>query len=203
MLVETTGEANPEQLPLLESAEKSHAWKVQHSSDRSTWGTPPHVFEAINKDFGFDLDAAASKASRLCPDWYGPDHRRPTRRDALVVEWTLANGKVPSAVFVNPPYGRNLTKKWVEAAWRNSRNTTVVALVMACTETVWWRTWAWRADEIRLVQSRIRFVDPDTGAASGSAPKGSAIVVFRPYVPAEGWPGGPRIILWEQPDPAT
>ena len=195
MLVETTGETNPK--------EKSHAWKVQHSSANSTWGTPKHVFEALDQDFGIDLDAAATKASRLCSHYYGPDHKDPARRDALSEKWALSAGSAPSAVFVNPPYGRNLTNKRVEAACRNSRESTVVALVMACTETAWWREWAWKADEIRLVQSRIRFIDPETGLSAGSAPTGSAIIVFRPYVPVDGWPGGPRIVLWEQPNPNT
>ena len=206
MLVETAGETTSKQLVLIETSqakkpEKSRAWRVQHSSDRSTWRTPNHIFRAIDADFGFDLDAAACKASRLCAAYYGPDHRRKARRDALSANWVLENGAVPAAAFVNPPYGRNLTNKWVETAWENSRKMVVVALVMACTETVWWRTWAWRADEIRLVQSRIKFVDPDLGTPVGGAPKGSAIVVFRPHVPAEGWTAGPRVSLWEQPDP--
>jgi phage N-6-adenine-methyltransferase len=180
-----------------EGAKKTHTWEVQHSSSRSSWKTPPPLFRALNHEFWFEVDAAACADSRLCPDYYGPDHENERRRDALSNgRWVKADGKVPSAVFVNPPYGRGLTDKWIMAAWHASRTAPVVALVMACTETVWWEKWAWRADEIRFIKRRVRFVDPSTGATSGSAPKGSALIVFRPHVPICGWIQGPRVSLW-------
>jgi phage N-6-adenine-methyltransferase len=72
--------------------------KVYHRSKREDWGTPPDFFQALDTEFGFTLDAAASPANALCPRYW-------TKADnALVQPWT-------GIVFLNPPYGRGI-EKW-------------------------------------------------------------------------------------------
>jgi hypothetical protein len=81
----------------------------------------------------------------------------------------------------------------LEKAHTESRKgPTVVMLVMACTETKWWREYAWRADEIRLVQRRVKF-QRSTGELAGAAPKGSAVIIFHSQ-----WDGPPRVTLMDQ-----
>tara|TARA_R110002050_G_scaffold236063_3_gene371975 strand:- start:1801 stop:2334 length:534 start_codon:yes stop_codon:yes gene_type:complete len=168
------------------------SWKVIHSSKNDCWRTPPRLFNLLDTEFNFGLDAAATINSKLCERYMGPDHRAESCRDALSASWHSSN-----AVFCNPPYGRKVGR-WVEKAWKESRDmkSTVVVLVMSCTDTAWWHDYAMKADEIRLLRGRVRFLRED-GSKAAAAPKGSAILVFRGYVPPEGWPGGPRFVCWD------
>ena len=153
--------------------EKSAAWKTIHSSDNDTWRTPKPLFDKLNREFVFELDAAALKHTALLDSYYGPDHTDVGRVDALAIEdWEGKN------IFVNPPYGRKVGD-WVRKGWEESlKGKTVVMLVMACTDTIWWHNWAWKADQIRLMKGRVPFRRED-GSKAASAPKGSAILVFR------------------------
>ena len=88
-------------------------------------------------------------------------------------------GKAGDSIWVNPPYGRSIGQ-WIDKAIEQSAlGRTVVMLTMACTDTRWWET-AWdHTHEIRFISGRLAFLDHE-GNASNSAPKGSALLVFRP-----------------------
>jgi len=161
------------------------AWKVIHSSKDMSWRTPPELFNHLNREFHFGLDAAASNENTLC-DYYLPE-----KEDALNTDWSRLTFH-GNSVWLNPPYGRTV-HKWVKKAYQESRKgLTVVLLIMACTETKWWGEYVWKADEVRLIQGRLRFLD-SSGKPQNAAPKGSAIVVFRPH-----WEGPPRVSLMPQ-----
>ena len=84
---------------------------------------------------------------------------------------------------MNPPYGRTIGQ-WIRKAWESSRNgATVVCLLPARTDTLWWHDCVSRATEIRFLKGRLRF----EGAAN-SAPFPSAVVVFRRDAPVGGFP---------------
>ena len=57
------------------------------SSNDLTWRTPKKFFADLDKEFNFVLDACALSSSALKPNWYGPDHPDPERRDCLVRDW--------------------------------------------------------------------------------------------------------------------
>jgi hypothetical protein len=65
---------------------------VHFSSACDTWTTPQTLFDELNKEFNFTLDAAALKSSAVVPNYLGPDHEYEWRRDALTVEWGGASG---------------------------------------------------------------------------------------------------------------
>ena len=165
--------AKPKAKAAPKKAEKSPAWRAIHSSENDTWRTPKPLFDRLNREFGFELDAAALKHTALLDSYYGPDHENGSRTDALALEdWE------GQTIFVNPPYGRKVGD-WVKKGWEESlKGKTVVMLVMACTDTIWWHNWAWQADQIRLMKGRVPFRRED-GSKASSAPKGSAILVFR------------------------
>ena len=145
------------------------------------WRTPRRLFDLLDSEFHFDLDAAASADNTLCKNYFT------AQDDALTRDWSGYR-----SVWCNPPYGREL-HRWMAKAFIESRHgPTVVMLVMACTETRWWRDYAWRADEIRLVQGRVKFLK-STGKPAGAAPKGSAVIIFHP-----SWDGPPRVVLMNQ-----
>lgn len=142
------------------------------SSLDSTWTTPKDFFAAVNKEFDFGLDAAALSNSTLVPgNWYGPDHPDPTRRDALVCDWTSdAMGK---SIWLNPPYGR-VIGQWVKKANEESlRGGVIVCLVPARTDTHWWHNYCIH-HEVRFLRGRLKF-----GDGKNSAPFPSALVVMK------------------------
>jgi len=136
------------------------------SSASNEWVTPQPLFDALNAEFGFDLDAAASPANAKCEAFLTCDD------DALSVPWHTR----ASSVWLNPPYGRGIGR-WVQKAYDESRQgCRVVVLVMARCDTRWWHQWATRAAEIRFIHGRIWFLQ---GAKSVSAaPAPSAVLVF-------------------------
>lgn len=139
------------------------------SSETVEWATPPHVFEALHKEFAFTLDAAANAANALLPEWYGPDHPDPARRDGLTTDW--AGDARGGTIYVNPPYGRAIGT-WMAKADQESANATVVALIPARTDTQWWHRHV-QHHEVRLLEGRLRF-----GGHKQFAPFPSAAIVM-------------------------
>lgn len=76
------------------------------SSDRMNWETPQWLFDELNDEFHFTLDAAAdSKNFKVLPFLTA-------EQDALKCKWS-------GQVWCNPPYGRDIGK-WVQKAYEES-----------------------------------------------------------------------------------
>lgn len=139
-----------------------------YSSQREDWRTPSGLFEALDAEFGFHLDAAASDSNARCPRYLTEE------QDALTCVWP-GNGPV----WLNPPYGNDLGR-WMEKAYLESTlrvpYRTVVCLIPARTDTFAWHEYVMKADEIRFIRGRLRFDNTDT-----AAPFPSAVVIFRGY----------------------
>jgi len=142
-------------------------------SSSTEWSTPRSLFDRVDEEFCFELDAAATARNALCLDYLSI-----CGDSALDTEW-LRSGMDRKTVWVNPPWGRGIGK-WVERAFTQSQrhSLTVVCLLPANTDTRWWRDWVWRASEVRLVTGRLRFVCDD--GRTGPCPTGACLVVFRP-----------------------
>ena len=141
------------------------------SSLDDTWSTPRDFFEKLHTEFKFTLDAAALRSSAVVPNYLGPDHEYGWRRDALTVEW--AGASEGGAVWLNPPYGREIGKFMRKANEEAKKGITVVCLVPSRTDTKWW----WDSvimHEVRFVKGRLKF-----GGQSNSAPFPSAVVVIK------------------------
>lgn len=126
------------------------------------WETPQHLFDALDAEFAFTLDACATAANAKCAAYFTRDD------DALTQRWC-------GSVFVNPPYGKGVTATWVRKAWQEAQaGATVVCLIPARTDTAYWHDFVLQG-EVRFIRQRLRF--------SGSrqpAPFPSVVVVFRP-----------------------
>lgn len=144
------------------------------------WRTPVETFNALNAEFGFDFDAAAtSENSWVDGDYFGPDHRVPEQRDALAVEDWRPYGPV---FWLNPPYSK--CREFIaKAAAEAKKGCTVVCLVPSRTDTRWWHEHVWDANlhkprpgvEVRFIKGRLKF-----GGATAGAPFPSVVIVFRP-----------------------
>lgn len=148
------------------------------------WSTPQDFFDALHAEFGFLIDAAASRSNHKCPTWFGPDHDIEDihLRDALCLDWF---GRMPSRVaivWLNPPYSK-CREFMAKAAAEAKKGCTVVCLVPSRTDTRWWHEHVWDRDthqprpgvEVRFIKGRLKF-----GGAPAGAPFPSVIVVFRP-----------------------
>lgn len=159
-------------------------------SGRDDWGTPLPVFQALDSEFCFELDVCAGEENAKCRRYLSEDE------DALSLHWK------GYTCFMNPPYSQ--VGKWVQKAMEEAnRGATVVALLPNNTDTRWFSRKAWRsADEIRLVEGRISFVESEAarlareaeGRKEGGNTGGNIIVVWRPH-----WQfrhGPPRVSTW-------
>ena len=144
------------------------------------WRTPVETFNALNAEFGFDHDAAAtSENSWVDGDYFGPDHHFAGQRDALSLPSWKAYGHT---FWLNPPYSR--CREFIaKAAQEARRGATVVCLVPSRTDTRWWHSDVWDAGqnqprpgvEVRFIKGRLKF-----GNSENSAPFPSVVIVFRP-----------------------
>lgn len=78
-------------------------------------------------------------------------------------------------VFVNPPYGTEISK-WVEKSYREGikDNTLVVMLIPARTDTKYFHDFILHRSEIRFIKGRLKFRE-----GKNSAPFPSMLVIFR------------------------
>lgn len=140
------------------------------SSVCGEWSTPDEIFQPLDDEFHFDLDACASKENRKVPRYFSIDGTG-IAHDALTQDWS----KFGTSIWCNPPYGREIVK-WVRKCFEESqKGLTVVALLPARTDTKWFWDYILDKAEIRLIKGRLKF-----GGAQNSAPFPSMIVIFRP-----------------------
>lgn len=144
---------------------------LMFSKASDEWATPQAFFDALDAEFDFALDAAASVTNAKCYRWLS---------DSLGADWLVISGGHP--IWLNCPYSR--CAEFIQtAALEAFRGATVVALVPSRTDTRWWHAHVWDAEkhhprpgvEIRFVKGRLKF-----GDGKNSAPFPSVVIVFRP-----------------------
>lgn len=151
--------------------------KVHFSSEKEDWQTPDDFFQGMEKLFGkFEIDAAADYLNTKCEIYFGKDQYGAIA-DGLIMNWHSKDNSTRN-IWLNPPYGRGITGKWVEKAARESLNGggKTVCLLPARTDTKWFKTCFEQASEIYFVKGRLKFK-----GAKDSAPFPSMIVVFEPH----------------------
>ena len=147
---------------------------VLFSKVSDEWSTPQATFDALNAEFGFDLDCAATRGNQKCPRWLGPGGVSP---NALVVSWGQE-----TTCWLNPPYSR-VRAFMAKTAEEVRRGCTVVVLVPSRTDTRWWHDHVWdhrrhtlrSGVAVRFLPGRLKF-----GGATNGAPFPSVVLIFRP-----------------------
>ena len=130
--------------------------KVHFMSATAHWSTPKELYDALNEEFHFNDDPCPINI----PDPFYTD-------DGLARPWG-------DRVFINPPYGKAISK-WLHRAYTEGRNgKVVVCLIPSRTDTRWWHDYVMKASEIRFIRGRLKF-----GDSKNSAPFPSVIVIFR------------------------
>lgn len=145
---------------------RNHSRRVLLSSKDMTWETPQNWYDYLNLEFKFTLDPCCLPETAKCKKFYTPED------DGLAQSWR------GERVFMNPPYGRELSK-WMRKAYEEARDSEalVVCLVPARVDTLWWHAFAMKASDIRFPVGRLTFAGADA-----PAPFPVAIVIFRPRI---------------------
>lgn len=148
------------------------------SSKNMCWCTPQDFFDALNEEFSFVLDPAATDKTAKCELYYTPE------TDGLSQSWDRGG-----AVFCNPPYGREIGK-WVKKAFEEARGGyPVVLLIPARTDTTYFHDYIYGKAEIRFIRGRLRFTDEE-GNAADPAPFPSMLVIYNGERVKNEWPNG-------------
>lgn len=137
-----------------------------YMSNRMDWETPTDLFASLDDEFHFTLDAASSETNHKRQKYY-------TLEDsAFNHEW---GGET---VFCNPPYGRAIAD-WVRKCSMEAsrKNTLVVMLQPARTDTRWFQDYILNRAEVRFLKGRLKF-ETDS-IPGGPAPFPSMVVVMR------------------------
>lgn len=137
--------------------------QVMFSSQTDNWATPQWLFNELDKEFSFTLDACASADNAKCAKYYTRE------QDGLKQNW---GGQ---RVFCNPPYGKEIGK-WVAKCSKEAEklNTLCVMLIPARTDTKWFHEYIYNKAEIRFLKGRLKF-----GDSTNSAPFPSMIIIFK------------------------
>jgi phage N-6-adenine-methyltransferase len=127
--------------------------------DSDSYGTPQFVFDWANSTWGpFDLDVCATQQNAKVERFYTKED------DGLRAEWGVNN-------WCNPPYSD--PSPWISKAVEHWGRTVVLAL--ADSSTRWFAT-AWeRANQVLLLNQRIKF-----DGAKNSAKFASVFFFFDP-----------------------
>lgn len=136
---------------------------VHFSSEKHDWETPSTLFNQLNKEFNFTLDVCANESNAKCENYFSPE------TDGLSKKWS-------GTCWMNPPYGRRISK-WIQKAHDESKKgCDVVCLIPSRTDTKYWHDYCMKAAEVRFIKGRLCFGDSKT-----SAPFPTAIVVFKKH----------------------
>ena len=144
--------------------------EVHYSSKSREWKTPDYIFKPRQKKHNIVVDVCATADNTKCNVYFDK------KTDGLKVDWSVVKefGKTASC-WMNPPYGRSITK-WIEKAQMETLNgVKTVALLPARTDTKWFHDYILGKHKIEFLKGRIKFDN-----AKSSAPFPSMIVVFEP-----------------------
>lgn len=135
------------------------------TKDSDEFGTPDWLFERLNSEFHFTIDAAASKHNHKLPNYW-------TKEDnALLRLWSTER------VFCNPPFSRGNVKAFFLKAYEETRVSGSCQLAVLLLPTYTDRDWynMYRPHfEARFIPQRLKFIGGETGARGNHM-----IVIFR------------------------
>jgi site-specific DNA-methyltransferase (adenine-specific) len=135
----------------------------RYNGNGREWATPPEVFQPLDDEFRFTVDACATRENaKVSRFWTEAD-------DGLSKDWTSER------VWLNPPYGREIYS-WTKKA-RTSGAEVVVGLLPASCDLAWWHNDVLPAAEVRYLRGRVRFLTGGPYRASGFF--ASVIVIWR------------------------
>ena len=160
----------------MEGGTMSHKRTSKIVTPKDEWQTPQWLFDLLDQEFYFQVDAAALKKNAKCDHYYDP------LNDAICGEWcenAKELGTSPS-FYLNPPYSAALINAFMKKAYEESQKDAVVVCLVPVSGDKWWIDYALKAQEIRYIRGRVKFVgfDIEGNQVNGSPMFSSCIVIF-------------------------
>lgn len=154
-------------------------YKASESNERET---PQELFDRLDEEFNFQLDAAASDLNHKVDNYFSIEN------SALLQTWK------PGPAWCNSPWSRDLISKFVAKGFDESYswNKTIVMLVPTDPSTNWWAG-VLKAQakylvplEIRNLKPRIRFLKDGIPMESGVMRPCSLLIFYGTTFPTMG-----------------
>nr|WP_241647871.1 phage N-6-adenine-methyltransferase [Rosenbergiella metrosideri] len=142
--------------------------------NRDTWQTPRDLFQALNAEFHFQLDAAASDRNALCKRFITAEE------NTLEADWS--SYVTSGYAWLNPPYSD--PSPFIEKTAREKELNHVgcVMLLPADTSVGWFKSAIGSASEVRFITGgRLSFVSSLTGKPVNGNNKGSMLIIWHPW----------------------
>lgn len=144
------------------------------------WSTPQELFNKLNDEFHFTLDACAQPFNAKCTKFFSP------KQDGLKQSWK------GEQVFCNPPSGTKSFYQWVKKASEEAhkKGTLVVMLLPVSTDSEWFKTYIYHQPgvTIRFLPERVKFTNPvvpswvdgnsETGKSRSGSMRPTMVVIF-------------------------
>lgn len=120
--------------------------KACFSSKSEDWETPQILFDELNKIWHFTLDVCASKENTKCKKYFTMNE------NGLLKCW---KGNI---CWMNPPYGREISK-WIRKAYYewSENNVIIIALLPVRTCTKWFHEYIYKKAHIEFIKGRLKF----------------------------------------------
>jgi phage N-6-adenine-methyltransferase len=114
------------------------------------WNTPDWLFQLLDSEFHFTLDAAALPLNTKCKKFFTPQD------DGRKQSWA---GEV---VWCNPPFNREVIGQWVQKGYEESQRGAVVVMVLPTPFKgyKWWGTYCTQG-QVRFVHQFVTFTQSD------------------------------------------
>jgi site-specific DNA-methyltransferase (adenine-specific) len=136
---------------------------ILFSKNSDEWETSKKLFEKLDREFGFEIDAASTPQNKLCRFSFTKFETNALERD-----WTEAG----DIFYLNPPYSK-IAAFMQKACEESVKGAIIVCLIPSRTDTAYWHDYVMQAAEIRFIRGRLKF-----SGNENSAPFPSCIVVF-------------------------
>lgn len=133
--------------------------KAMSSSKSVEWYTPKWLFNKLNDQFNFTLDAASSNLNRL------------VKRNFTVEDNALTQDWSQDIVFCNPPYNKN--PKWFEKISQCGAKSVVVLVPIRASTQYWFKYVYPYASEIFVFQGRLNFEN-----STSTPPFDTCVILF-------------------------
>ncbi len=173
-IIEVSGLSPWEQAALTEKRRKELLEKERTRPLKfNAWETPPDLFNPLNDEFHFNLEACANDENHKLPLYFTE------KTNGLLQEWS------PRTCWVAAPYDN--PTPWVRKAYEETlKGATVVCLLREDSSTNWFQNWVFnKASEIRLLKKRPRFLYKNT--EKGTPPTSSILAIYRGKVTESKW----------------
>ena len=136
---------------------------MEQESPRQQWRTPKALFDQLNAEYSFTIDAASDETNALLPAYWTRES------NALKQDWS------GHRIWCNPPWNKILP--WIDKALASGGF--VALLVPSRTGSKWFLQAATNA-ELHFFRGRVQFKTPGEHIKESSNPYDTCLMLFGP-----------------------